>query len=1513
MDEQAMQWQQPCSSNNQRQSRQQQQPSESSALDTREYRAEGITMLKFSGTKEDDVGDYMFSAKLYFESKNIQYGSEAPQQRPLSLLVANLKGPAAAWYREYVSHDGHFLRSVTQFEELLSSEFTAPDRQEHLRDQLLRLRQRNFSCLEDYVAAFRGIICKVEDMSDIDKVMHFQKGLLTDIKQEVKLRQFRTTTDAIAFALMYDRTHFVSSRQPGLDGRAAASRRTVARIPRCDSAWTSSQRPWRSVTHVSSRVKSACGRSSFRANQSSFRRVVDDEDDSDDGDVDFVDGSDDHVEVIDSLQLNMVAVDGGASSKRELLRFEGRMNGQAVLTAERFDGTTTPARTAQRCCETLSFDGRDFSDVSLIEWDVSANQDVILGHPWLVQFNPVINWQTGVMRFPRPRLVQDVRSTNDSLDVAPPTVAAVKVKAEFLQHPLPSNLRQQLDDHVNAGYFHMPLGPSAMAAFGCLPSPDEIDTGISLCVLSTAQFATKVKAEEYVELYHVNVKASPKQPSTLCLSKVEQEALDIFVAELLKKNWIELSDSPWVSNIFGVPKKDPVTGKFPSRLEWLHSNNPHMPIRWIIDYRLVNAASEVAKIPLPHIEQLFDRMVGAVLFTILDLASGYHQMRMAPTSKQYTAFRTNQEIYHWNVAHMGLAGMPGTWTRLMRKVLSHFTFVVVYLDDICIFSRSMADHVEHLWQVCEVLRLHKLYARPDKCDFGQRSVDFLGHTISVDGLHVDARKTRAIAEWMEPSNIKDLQRFLGLAGYYRRFIHRFATLVLPLSGLVKKDVPWVWDDLQRQAFNAIKLALQHAPVLQLPDFDKPFIVTTDASHACIGGVLSQLHDGSDLPVAFFSKKLGPHELNWPVHEKELFAIKQALTRWRHYLHGVSFEVYTDNSACKWFMQHPRLSGRLARWLDFFASFQFTLHHRPGALNVVTDALSRPPGSSSSPGEGQDDSESKTMTVSLCAACLSSQTCTDIRVASRRDKTTEKLRSIPTRDQDVMLAVKQPASGSHSVGTAQLCMRVHAASTANSTVISSLQLDTRTKRAFQKAYGQDPDFMHLWKSGRTSEDYEVVHGLVYLKSGDSLRRLCVPNNRKLWLDVIHNAHDAAIMAHPGIRRTQLAAAQWYFWPNMDLDIKAYVQSCESCMRYKSSTGRKTGKLQPVPVPAACWEVTSTDFITHLPVSDGFDAIMVVVDKLSKRPVYIPTHTTATAEDTAKLFFNNVIRHYGIPSTIISDRDQKFTSKFWTALVSLTKIKAAMTTAHRAQADGQTKRQNRTLDDSLRCSISYHGTDWNEHLPMIEYAHATLVSSSSKLSPFFVDTGREPKNPLVIERARKNLLDTQAAQKKFYDKRRAENPFKVGDLALLSTQDLNISHSTAETTLRSRKFIPRFIGPYSILEIQGNVALLDLPANLKHLSPRFNIDKLKVYISNPDRFEGRVILKSTPVIFDDDGEPLHVIEALIKRRTFNRQPEYLVKWHGLPHHENTWERARDIKHVSHWQALLKDLRRRSQVRA
>ncbi|GMF26396.1 unnamed protein product [Phytophthora lilii] len=633
----------------------------------------------------------------------------------------------------------------------------------------------------------------VQDMSAIDKVMHFQKGLLVEIRQEVKLRQFRSTTEAISFALMYDRTHNVGSRG---QNKEQASRRTqgqrrfhhpqtpveeptpmeigssrfVSRDEclRNNLCFYCKERDHRVAdcrkrqTPSTSRgsARPAVGQSSFRTNQSSFRRVVEDDDAEEEEE-------DDTVALLHSMQLNIVAVQTPSTEARGLLRANGLMNGQFIRIridsgAERNIVCPGLAQHFVECC-------KGFAEVPLIELEVSVNQDVILGHPWLVQFNPSIDWHTGAMRFREQRKVVSYRAINDSHPVKQPVEVPV-VSPEFLQHPMPPDLRQQLNDHVKAGYFHMPLGPSSMPALRCTP-PSQVsgkknddDEYASLCVLSAEKFESKVKAREYVKLFHVTVKTSLKQSCPLSTFQGGTGGLERSVADLLKKNWIQVSDSPWVSHIFGVPKKDPVTGKFPSRLEWLHSNNPHMPIRRVIDYRLVNAASEVAKITLPHIEELLDQMEGATVFSILDLANGYHQMRMSPTSKQFTAFRTNHEIYEWNVAPMGLAGMPGTWTRLMRKLLQSFRFV--------------------------------------------------------------------------------------------------------------KDVVWVWDEPQQRAFSSVKLALQQAPVLRLPDFDKPFIVRTDASHNCVGGVLSQLQDGHDLPVAFYSKKLGVHELNWPVHEKKLFAINR---------------------------------------------------------------------------------------------------------------------------------------------------------------------------------------------------------------------------------------------------------------------------------------------------------------------------------------------------------------------------------------------------------------------------------------------------------------------------------------------------------------------------------------------------------------------------------------------------------------------------------------------------------------
>uniref|UniRef100_H3GA32 Chromo domain-containing protein n=1 Tax=Phytophthora ramorum TaxID=164328 RepID=H3GA32_PHYRM len=364
----------------------------------------------------------------------------------------------------------------------------------------------------------------------------------------------------------------------------------------------------------------------------------------------------------------------------------------------------------------------------------------------------------------------------------------------------------------------------------------------------------------------------------------------------------------------------------------------------------------------------------------------------------------------------------------------------------------------------------------------------------------------------------------------------------------------------------------------------------------------------------------------------------------------------------------------------------------------------------------------------------------------------------------------------------------------------------------------------------------------------------------------------------------------------------------------------------------------DFVTGLPESNGFDAIMTVVDKLSKRPKYRACNTTDDAEKTAHHFFDCVVRHHGLPSIIISDRDPKFIPKFWSSLTKLMGISLHMTTSYRAQADGQTERQNLILEDALRCRVSYHGSDWSEHLGTIEYAHPTLVSASTGMSPFELDTGRKERNPInplnnptivtqmqqgigeyakrfqeqrpvIIQQAKTQLRRAQERQKNYYDQKITAITFKTGDLVMLDTRRIPSGHVTKDIAGKRAKLAARKVGPYTIERmINPNVAKLNLPRSMRFLNPTFNVDVLSHYVENPSRFATRPIPKVPRIIIDDDsGETKYIVEKLLRKRQFNRKPERLVKWHGLADHESTWEREKDIKHVSHWHVLVEDFKK------
>ena len=367
--------------------------------------------------------------------------------------------------------------------------------------------------------------------------------------------------------------------------------------------------------------------------------------------------------------------------------------------------------------------------------------------------------------------------------------------------------------------------------------------------------------------------------------------------------------------------------------------------RVVIDYRALNEVTVKNKYPLPLMDELFDRVAGARYFSTIDLRNGFHQIAIRPEDREKTAFRTRLGHYEYTVLPMGLCNAPGTFMQLMNTVFADMLdkSVLCFLDDILIFSKTEEEHERHLREVLTRLRKQQLYVKMSKCAFMQREVAFLGHRIGADGLRVAPDKIGAVQQWPQPKSVSDVRSFLGLANFYRRFVRNYSGIALPLTELTKEvtGTGFTWGAKQQAAFEALKAALCSPPVLLIPDQSKPFVLNTDACKFAIGATLQQDHGNGLQPVAFFSAKMSDAERNYDVREQEFMALFKACLHWRHYLHGTQpFLLLTDHDSLKYHKTMPNLSGRLARWIEKMAEFDYKLQHIPGKDNVVADALSR---------------------------------------------------------------------------------------------------------------------------------------------------------------------------------------------------------------------------------------------------------------------------------------------------------------------------------------------------------------------------------------------------------------------------------------------------------------------------------------------------------------------------------------------------------------------------------------------
>ena len=902
------------------------------------------------------------------------------------------------------------------------------------------------------------------------------------------------------------------------------------------------------------------------------------------------------------------------------------------------------------------------------------------------------------------------------------------------------------------------------------------------------------------------------------LTQLEQQEVRKQVTELLKKGYIEPSTSPYGAPVIFVEKAN------------------GQGLRMVLDYRSLNKLTIKRRYPMPNITDLFDQLQGAQLFSSLDLQQGYNQIRISAEDVDKTAFiAPGMGQFQFKVLCFGLTNAPATFQAVMNRIFADHIgkFVLVYLDDILVFSKTPAEHEQHLRVVLSLLRKHEFKAKMSKCQFNCAELHFLGHIVSREGLKVDERKVKVIREWPVPPDLSKLRAFLGLANYVRRFIQGYSSLVAPLTSLTSAKMPYHWTDACQAAFEGVKHALTNAPVLKLPELDKPFLVWSDASIHGTGAVLLQ----EDRPVAYTSSKFNKAEYNYSTTDQECLGTVLALEEWRCYLEGATdVTLVTDHQPLVYLQDQQsadKLSRRQARWMERLSRFNFKWEYRPGRINVA-DPISR-----------VHDVVLNVLTASLI-------------------------------DSDLGRRIKNGYDGDPTL---------------KGTQVAKLQL--RRKNGF-------------WYHGS---------------------QMYVPANADLRKDILREYHDVPYAGHRGIDRTKQAIAQTYWWPGLDTDVKTYVKTCPNCQRNKPTNAKPGGLLQPLPIPSEVWESVSMDLITQLPTTrNGHDAIVVFVDRLSKMTHFASTHTSVGAEELARLFVATIFRQHGLPTNIVSDRDTRFTSNFWKEIFRLLGTHLYMSTAYHPQTDGQTERMNRVLEETLRHYISPTQDDWDEHLPLIEFAINNSKQRSTGVSPFYLNGVKQPRVPVDlhlkskvpaadqyqtvmrkrINHAKQCLQAAQSQQKQDADLYRRPVCYEVGDKVLLSTKNINLK------TLGTKKLMPKYIGPYTVVAKVGASAVkLELPKDSR-IHPVFHVSLLKPFKENGTRQPPQPVLV--------EGEPYYMVEGIVDHRDVSvrggkgkTRREYLVKWQGYDSGHNSYEPEDSLRQSTPLAEALDEYERKLAIKA
>lgn len=880
------------------------------------------------------------------------------------------------------------------------------------------------------------------------------------------------------------------------------------------------------------------------------------------------------------------------------------------------------------------------------------------------------------------------------------------------------------------------------------------------------------------------------------LPYAQKAEIDKQVDHLIQDGIISPSESPWNAPLLIVPKKVDSTGDKKYRV--------------VVDFRKLNNLTVGDAFPMPDITSILDQLGKAKYFSCLDMASGYHQISIHPDDKEKTAFSTDKGHFEFNRMCFGLKSAPATFQRLMNRVLQGINGyrAFVYLDDIIVISSTLQEHINQLREVFARLRKFNLQLQPPKCEFLRREVNYLGHVITEDGVKPDRAKVECISNYPVPRNTKEVKAFLGLVGYYRKFIKDFSKKSKPLTNLLKQGQEFIWTDLCQDAFMFFRKILTEEPLLQHPDFTKPFNVTTDASNMAIGAVLSQGKIGSDLPISYASRTLNKAEKNYNTTEKELLAIVWAVKQFRPYLYGRKFVIVTDHRPLTWLFSVKDPGSRLIRWRLQLEEFEYEVVYKPGTQNTNADALSRINVTNITQ-EQENSNAYQNYLEEKTKRIISNKNI--IEIAGDIFEAPEEYVLGHCTSQDFQMNQGIALEFRRKFGHIEELKNQKKSLTEIASIVSEGR--TIVYLITKELYWQSVTYNNVFHTLINLKNFCSSEGITNL----ALSKMSYDLDQLQWHDIrtmlryifkdsqvkilifiddeysnaeklriIEEFHNSPMGGHQGVSRTIKRVKQHYTWKGLKKDVQAYIASCSSCQKNKSNN---TTTHQPMVITTTAskpFERIYLDIVGPLTVSEKQNSyILTIQDDLTKFSSAFPLHSH-DAQTVAKALVEGFICQHGIPETILTDCGTEFLSKLFKECCKLLEIEKLNTTPYHPQTNGSLERSHRTLAEYLRHYVDKDHKNWDNYIPYAMFVYNTTVHSTTKYQPYELVYGFPAVVPHTLSRnptirynyddysaelkqklqeahkiARDTIISAKHKSKKNYDKNNCQIEVQVGD--------------------------------------------------------------------------------------------------------------------------------------------------------